>query len=162
MMGGGLSLGSTLARGCRALTRRLAVCSFKFRSAFKTCPEVFGEGESASEEPEALVDSPEMGLVSVGEDPLGVVGVGDVVQNPRLRCPYNGKKAKHPPPFKRQGIVTVGNGRNHADRSFGENDKNSQTFHFYSSGQSDRPPSSRPEADLLKQPTRNTRHFRTP
>ena len=124
MMGSGLSLGSTLARGCRALPRRLAVCSLKFRSAFKTCPEVFGEGESASEKPEALVDSPDMGWVSIGEDPLRVVGDGGCLRESPPSCPYNDKRWR-PPPFKPQGMVAVSNGWNRANRGFGENDKNS-------------------------------------
>ena len=36
------------------------------------------------EEPKVLVDSPRMRGVNVGEEPLGVVGVGDIVENPRL------------------------------------------------------------------------------
>ena len=43
-----------------------------------------GEGVSASEETEVLVDRPRMGRVNVGEHPLGVVEVGDVVEDPRL------------------------------------------------------------------------------
>ena len=43
-----------------------------------------GEGVSASEETEVLVDRPRMGRVNVGELPLGVVEVGDVVEDPRL------------------------------------------------------------------------------
>ena len=36
------------------------------------------------EETKVLVDSPRMRGVNVGEKPLGVVGVGDIVENPRL------------------------------------------------------------------------------
>ena len=39
---------------------------------------------SSSEEPEELVDGPRMGTVNVGEEPLGVVGVGEIVEDPRL------------------------------------------------------------------------------
>ena len=39
---------------------------------------------SSSEEPEELVDGPRMGTVNVGELPLGVVVIGDVVEDPRL------------------------------------------------------------------------------
>ena len=124
MMGGWLSLGSTLARGCRALPPPPCRLLIKVQIGVKTCPEVFGEGESASEEPEALVDSPDMGWVSIGEDPLRVVGDGGCLRESPPSCPYNDKRWR-PPPFKPQGMVAVSNGWNRANRGFGENDKNS-------------------------------------
>ena len=146
-----------------ALTRRLAVCSLKFKSMFKTCPEVFGEGESASEEPDSLVDSPDIGWVSVGEDPLGGAReFGDVVENHCLLATTTAR---------RRSIPRLSNGKELSRLAMAEivptaalvkMTKTTKTDHFYLSGQSDRPPGSQPEEDLLKQPTRNTRHFRTP
>ena len=64
-------------------------------------PRRSGEGASSSEEPEALVDRPRMGRVNVGEEPLGVVGVGEIVEDPRL--PEGG----HDPLPRRSPLVGV-------------------------------------------------------
>ena len=80
-----------------------------------------------------------------------------------LHAPTTTRRRNIPHISNRKLLVAVGNGTNRVTRGeLVRKTKTVKTDHFYLNGQSDRPPSSQPEEDLLKQPTRNSTQSKKP